>query len=335
MTYSEAVKDFIRFCNSQLPVFKKYGSGWYGIDRCTKCGKHKKRVNMYISFPDEYEPDRNIFVKCFRASCGYAGRISLSDLEAIGYDNKEAIKVILEHKGGKSYAKLPRIGEEILINTKYKEDIDVFNYFKSRTGVVLNEDKCKEYRILTDYNELIKNNPFIPESCVRALNGIITKKNLICMLTDNAKRLIVRSIKGSFKCILPLIEGDNTDYYMLRRSSEIKDIVVSEGAFDIINFANMNRSLENALFIASLGLGATYDVVNYETLDYDKLERLIFVADSSVDKYGKYTADIEFYRRLAKRFNDKFKEIYVVYNSMSKDFGDLKEPIVPEKVRLK
>lgn len=335
MTYLDAVNDFIRFCSSQLPVFKKYGSGWYGVNSCVKCGKHKKKVNMYITFPDALEPDRVIVVKCFRASCGHAGRLTGQDLINMGYKNSEAIRIIDEHKGSKSYVKLSRSGDTPQIVTHYTESNDMFKYFKDRTGVQLNFEKCKEYSIITDYKSLVKNNPFIPSACVPALKSILSKDNLVVMHTDKYKRVIIRAIQGGFKCILPLVEGNNVDYYVFRRPSNVKDIVVAEGVFDIINFANMNRALDSALFIGTLGLNATTDAVAYETLDYENLDRLIIVGDSEIDKYGRFNVNRDIYNGLIRKVGDRFKEIYLVYNSASKDFGDMREPIEVVMHKLK
>ena len=219
MTYGAAVSELLIHCNSKLNVFKKYHSGWYGVEKCTKCGKSKsKRINMYILFPDELEPDRPVSVKCFRASCGHSGKISEEDMAALGFRNKECISVIVNHKAGNSMAKLPRVSDGINIYTNYVRNLDTMAYFKARTRINLDSQAASEYHIIMDYRDLLKNNPLIPPNCAESIYRVINRTNLICFVTSTGKRLIVRSLRGSFKCILPLVDGVNSDYYKIGRA---------------------------------------------------------------------------------------------------------------------
>lgn len=101
-------------------------------------------------------------------------------------------------------------------------------------------------------------------------------------------------------------------------------IVLAEGIFDTINISNYLGGI-NALYVQTGSAGGMYGM--FKRLSKYYYVDWMFVRDEDVE--------ISFFKNI-KKYNDyRFRnKAYVVYNELSKDFGDFREPVRMHKIKI-
>lgn len=341
MSVALATKKFLDFCVAEL--HGKIGSkGWTKIDGnriCNTCAR-KKRRTLYALINE----GTAVYLKCFRASCDLKRFATYEDFTDLGFTDKEAIKVLMNRTNRFDIKTFGGDTRPIIIQDRIisREQSD---YFKKRTGLTLTFEDTHFYRIIPNLYEVIMENFDEDESMIdkfKAMN-IWNDKRAITFGTSDYGTVNYRHITKNQKVIFNLSDTSNNGYTLERAGDDgIKTLVFAEGIFDIINIYNFYAYINGAKYCATMGFQSFHsDIVYWYQQHIDTVERLIIFADSDKDlPYGKKTYD-EFainnmLRAVYKDIGeDAFKEIVLVYNTKSKDFGDRSLPIEPKIVKIK
>lgn len=345
MTVSMAIKKFRDFCLTEL--HGRCGSkGWTKIDGnrlCSTCGK-KRRRTLYALINE----GSAVYLKCFRASCELKRFATFEDFIDLGFNDREAIKVLLDKTNRfdiKSYGDSSRpiiVQDRIMSNEQVK-------YFEARTGIVPKYEDVYKYRIIPNLYSVMTENFDEDDPEITKFNSMNIKddKNAITFATENYSTVSYRHIFKNQKVIFNLTEinSSNTGYTLERAdedTGEIKTLVFTEGVFDLINVYNFYAYIYGAKYIATMGFQSLHaDIVYWYQQYIDTVERLIIFADSDIDlPYGNKMYDKVAIENMLKSVakdigEDAFKEIVIVYNTKSKDFGDRQLPIEPKLIQYK
>lgn len=335
MKNTEAFKQLEEFVRTDLSGKGGNYTGWIRIDGrriCSECSKHKRKT-LYIHIKEGVRP----FLKCFRIGCSIKRYITRQDLFDLGFTNKEAIAELLENTT--QYINEKEISDEIPLVIQDRELTPAqIKYFYNRTNIELYDDIIQFFRIIPNLAEVVYDT-FDDETIERFKETkVIPNKNNITFATVDSKMFIYRSIIDSVKIKYAV---DTSEGYVLSRGDKVETLVIAEGIFDIINIYTKFAVIDNALYVASLGAQATYNIIVNNIIKYsDTIKTIIIFADSDIKISDiKYTYKNLFYDNLFKRLRNEYPGVienaYLVYNKGSKDFGDMSQPIIPEKIEIK
>lgn len=355
MLLAQAVRIFRDFLVSELKG-KVQNNNWVNIrgDKiCSECTSHRNRSALYINV-SENSP---LYLNCFRSSCSMKRACSAKDLEDLGFRNKEAIKVLMNNsnKIKLTYKDMSTSDELIITNTSLS--IEQENYFHKRCNFVPTADDIKLFRIIPDIRSVMNDNfRYVGEGCggrdidteklMEKFDKLFRKNDTtqyITYFTNDSKKFLFRSIeKDSFVSKGQLSRTTDRSIYSIMRGHQVESIVLTEGFFDLINIYKYFCIQNNMLYSCTGGFAAfEHHIVELYKKNIDTVKSLILFCDSDIkDKYtGRPTLDTNAVNELFKRVFKKipsiaFEEIFIVYNTGSKDFGDFSERIRPEKYRV-
>lgn len=345
MELNLAIKKFRDFCHKELNA-RGGNKNWYKIDGgriCSECPRHKRRT-LYAYIAD----GSGVYLKCFRASCELKRFATLQDFHDLGFNDEDAIKILLDKSNRSDIRQFSSDNRPIIVSD-WIPSKDQAEYFKARTGVKLqNIDHLKTYRLIPNIYQVLTENFDEDEPIFVSLESIgVTKpdKNAMTFATEDFTTFSYRHIKkNNLKLVLnPDKDNVNTGYTLSRTSTgEIKTLVVTEGVFDLINIYTKFGIIDNAKYIATFGFASfESDILYHFKQHIDTVKSLVIFADSDKETpSGQKTYDEQAYRRLIKKFDsvvgqDAFENIVIVYNTASKDFGDMREPITPKIVEVR
>lgn len=343
MSVELATKKFRDFCVSELRG-RCSSKGWTKIDGsrlCSTCAR-KKRRTLYALINE----GSAVYLKCFRASCDLKRFATYEDFEDLGFTDKEAIKVLMNRTNRIDIREYNTDSRPIYVGDRIlsKEQRD---YFKKRTKLDLTIEDVYKYRIIpnlfTVMDENFDDDDPIMDKFISM--NIQSDKKAIAFATSDYSTVSYRHVFRNQKVIFNLSDNQNNGYTLERYaegSDEIKTLVLSEGIFDMINIYNFYAYIYGAKYIATLGFQSFLsDIVYWYRQHIDTVERLILFVDSDKDlpygnkTYDKYAVD-NLIKNVKKELGeDAFKEIHIVYNTKSKDFGDRSLPIEPKIVTVK
>ena len=342
MSIEDAYKLFINHILTNLHG-KKASNGWYNIrgdSFCSNCATHTRSA-LYILAKEGTPPAMN----CFRAGCGERGVMNASDFIRIGFDNEEATKVILRESSKISKGSVTRSDS---VQTPLVRNVELSTYQKQvlrdRCRFTNQEirDAVSLYRIIPNLTKTIDDNYNDVDIRKRFdyLRLAAVSGELVSFATKDFNTFSVRSEK--LKGMISIKESIFTGYTLMSQSvNAIETLVVTEGVFDILNIKRFYCNIDNALYVATLGFANMYNLIKrYYCKHIGSVKTLIIFADSDVSHGNSYTYDKRMYtnllRKLTKDLGDNaFQEIYIVYNKASKDFGDFRQEIVPQKIQIK
>lgn len=342
MSISVATKKFRDHCISELSG-RMSSKGWIKIDGsrlCLTCAK-KRRRTLY-AMVSESSP---VFLKCFRASCDLKRFATQDDFHMLGFNDNEAISVLMNNGNRLNISSYSNDSRPIIIEDRIPSEAQRA-YFKSRTKLDLTPDNIFKYRIIPNIYQVMKDNFDEDDELhqkFRSMN-INDDKLAITFATDDYGTVSYRHTQKSQKVIFNLNDNSNTGYVLERHDDEssVKTLVLCEGIFDLINIHKYFAVIDGAKYIATLGFQSFFhDIIHHYKQHIDSVERLIIFLDSDKElPYGKRTYDKVAVDNLMRRLSyeigeDAFKVISFVYNSVSKDFGDLSTPIEPKIVEYK
>lgn len=346
MTLSLAIKRFRDFCVSELHG-KPGSKGWTKIDGnrlCKTCGQ-KRRRTLYALINE----DSAVYLKCFRASCNLKRFATYEDFIDLGFNDTEAIKMLVDRSNRMNIHTFSSGDTRpIIIQDRAPSQAQV-DYFNKRTGLKLTYNDVFKYRLIPNITETMKENfdedDPIYEKFI-ALN-LSDDKDAMTFATSDWGTINYRNINKNIKVILNLADNVSNNGYTLERYEEgnenIKTLVFTEGIFDLINVYNFYAYIYGAKYVATMGFQSLKnDIVYWYKQHLDTVERLIIFADSDISlpygnlkTYDKNAIDGVIRALDEELGEDAFKEIVLVYNSKSKDFGDRSLPIEPKLETLR
>lgn len=319
---------------------KKASNGWYNIrgdSFCTTCATHKRSA-LYILVKEGSPPALN----CFRAGCGERKVMAASDFGRIGFYNHEAIKLIVNEsaKGTKSYINTATHNHLIR-----KVDLSIYQKETLRDRCRMTNDEIKsavdKFRIIPDVVKVIEDNYEDPNIRYKFsyLKDVSKRGEAVVFATDDYNTFAIRSEK--LKGMISINESVFTGYTLKSDLCDnVENLVITEGIFDILNIKRFYCDIDNAMFIATLGFANMFNLIKrYYIKHIDTVKSLIIFADSDINRGESYSYNKVQYNKLLNKINKEFgsqafKEIFIVYNTDSKDFGDFRNNITPKKIRL-
>ena len=238
MDLDQASELWFKFMYAELNP-RKSQNGWFKItgDRiCSECPRHKNR-SLYVW----YQKDKRPFLKCFRASCTIRRYITVEDFEDFGFDNKEAILMLLKASKVDSNIKEWQLRTKPVIVQDKSLSKTQYDYLIKRTGIQFSPALIQFYRVVPNLAQTIYDT--LDESDVDDLNkfnvlGIRNDKRGITFATRDYRMFMFRSIYGNYKVKYAL----EKDYgYTLYNGipDKVDTIVITEGIFDIIIIINV------------------------------------------------------------------------------------------------
>lgn len=308
---------------------------WYKI-RCPFCGdsnKHKYSRHLNIRIPYD---DNMMVAKCFQPKCDVGGLLNRDHLVKMGMSDTSVLKFITDKaKVNKSIVnKISSTNLHLALPDKpYGE---VSDYFKARTNISLKDKSIKRYNVVGDFGWFLERNKnkFKPNRRLKELRDNEKKGfRYIGFLNETGTFMNVRSINDDKRkhIKIPIIKFPIYVYhkpYAIDSGFDVtKDevyIVLAEGIFDTINISNYLGGI-NALYVQTGSAGGMYGM--FKRLSKYYYVDWMFVRDEDVD--------ISFFKNI-KKYNDyRFRnKAYVVYNELSKDFGDFREPVRMHKMKI-
>lgn len=320
---------------------KKASNGWYNIrgdSFCSNCASHKRSA-LYILAKEGASPALN----CFRAGCGERKIMSVSDFYKIGFDNTEAIQVILKDAAKVSKGSINKVNHSTLIR-----NIELSQYQKNtlRSRCRFSNDELRDavgyYRLIPNLYKLICDN-YNDSNIINRFNYVKTVSNngdVVVFATDDHNTFTIRS--ETLKGMISITESTFSGYTLRSKDCKcVENIVITEGIFDLLNIKRFYGNVDDGLYIATLGFANMFNLIKrYYCRHINTAKTLIIFADSDINRGTSFSYDKRQYSKLLNKIelelgDQAFREIYLVYNKASKDFGDFNKPIEPVKIKIK
>ncbi|MFW6026055.1 MAG: hypothetical protein ACOCRX_06910 [Candidatus Woesearchaeota archaeon] len=331
----EAKQKLVDFLIDRYDAKIQMNGIWYKI-RCPFCGdsnKHKHSRHLNIRVPNE---DNMLVAKCFQPKCDVGGLLTRDHLTKMGMSDSSVLRFVTDKaKINKNIVnKISSTKLHLALPDKPYEEVN--KYFKERTNISLNETIIKNYNIVGDFTWFLEKNTNKFKYNKRLLS--LSKKEregyrYIGFLNQTGTFMNVRSINDDHRkhIKIPIVEFPIYIYhkpFAINRNFNIVEkevyIVLAEGIFDTINISNYLGGI-NALFVQTGSAGGMYGM--FKRLSKFYYVDWMFIRDQDVE--------IDFFKNI-KKYNDyRFRnKAYVVYNELSKDFGEIKKPIRMKKIKI-
>lgn len=345
MTSNQAYEKLREFCLTELKGKLSTG-GWIcirGERICNECSRHK-RSTLYM-LVKEGSP---VILNCFRAQCGMTKRVQMQDFMELGFTDVEAITLMLDEDNYENTTTYSTLTHNIIIRDTTLS-AEQLAYFYKRTNIYPDPDDIRFYRLVPNVKEVMRESKILEvrQDINKMMENIdFYGKRLITFSNSEFNTFICRGAVPQNKCKLMFkTDEDKTNDmfsgYTLSRGKDFNTLVVTEGSFDLINVFTKFAIIENTFYVATLGFSHTLKLIQkYYRKSIDTMERLILFVDSDIKTESGYTYNKRMINKLLFNINkiigkDAFREIYIVYNKASKDFGDMSEPIHPMKICVK
>ena len=341
MDRQTAIDKLLDFMHDELGT--PYTSNPWKIMRgdrmCMECTKHKRStLYMLVSV------DSPLIFNCFRASCGMSRLVKEKDLIALGFTDTEAISVLINSNIVKRVKTYNTDANHLVIRDLVLT-ADQLKYFNKRCGFYPEYDDIIKYRIIPNLREVMFDNKLNKlEAGIDIYNKLTSMADKISITFANEDHDVfsTRSIITSFRGLFTTNKDKKFLGYTLTRGEKIKNIVMCEGIFDIINIYNRFAVMDNTLYVATCGFNNTLPLLKYYYRKYiDTMDTFIIFMDSDIKlENDKYTYKKFMLNNILKGIKkdigeNAFNKMWLVYNTKSKDFGDLTEPLHPIKIELK
>lgn len=345
MTANQAYEKLREFCLKELKG-KMSTSGWIcirGERICNECSRHK-RSTLYM-LVKEGSP---VILNCFRAQCGMTKRVQMQDFLDLGFNDVEAITLMLDENNYENITTYNTLNSNVIVRDTTMSP-EQLGYFYKRTKIYPDQDDIRFYRIIPNVKEVMRESRILetrPDINRMMENIDFYGKRLITFSNCEYNTFICRGAVPQNRCKLMFkTDEDKTNEmfsgYTLSRGKDFNTLVVTEGSFDLINVFTKFAIIENTFYVATLGFSHTLKLIQkYYRKNIDTMERLILFVDSDIKTESGFTYNKSMIDKLLSNIDkiigkDVFKEIYIVYNKASKDFGDMSEPINPVKICVK
>lgn len=321
---------------------KQASGGWYhirGDSFCANCASHVRSA-LYILAKEGTSPALN----CFRAGCGERKIMGVNDFYRIGFANDDAIKVILAESSKIARGSVTKYSDDTTLIRKTGLSIYQKSVLRDRCRFTNDELKnaVYKYRLIPNINGLIDDS-YTDEKIRNKFDYLRAYSNTgtaVVFATNDYNTFTVRSQR--LKGMISVRESVFTGYTL--KSSNYKQtdtLIVTEGIFDLLNIKRFYCNVDNGFYVATLGFANMFNMIKRYYCQYiNTVKTLILFADSDIQRGNSFTYDVSQYDKLLRKINKEFGsnafcEIYIVYNSSSKDFGDFREEITPVKIKIK
>ena len=326
--------------------------------RCPFCGDSEKNLNtghlyLRVSLDDNYP----IVYNCFK--CPAAGILKKEDIKELGINDPELLNDLskvsnrfapvagLKYHDGESFITFQY---ELPDNIRHRNKI---HYIEDRIGLLIDDDRMKEMKIITSLKEfLIKNKianltcePYIAQKLEDKYIGFLSYGNSHILFRDVTNTESISWIKYpisnqsnrnyvaySLPSILDLFTDDTIIVNMCEGVVDILSIAYNLG-YDIPNCINLcacgkmyKRLINHIISRGIVGGNVILNIFSDNDLIYNR---------KSKDKYNNnYDTTIDYYRKSLHDYTYLFKEVNVYYNRAYKDYGTQKRNIELKKYRL-
>lgn len=311
--------------------YMKKSGYWYGI-KCPFCGDTKtpKSVHLFIRLGG----DNNVAMTCYKLGCDVSRRMSVADALKLGVTDSSVLKMLADNKNIKNINKTSSGINNILLSEVFKPEIA--SYFKSRTLIDVDKAAIEKYSIVGCIDSFIDlNKTTIHKDIQKKLLYLKNKypKGFIGFLNRDRTLMYIRnideeskdkhdkmSLSEDFIIHSPYEIRHNVDYKQ-------KDFIIfhNEGCFDAINISKHISGGVPHYSIASLGFSHMFGVMRYYSAHYRDVTTVINrdgdINPTIVEKY-------------LSRYKYRYQDVYWVYNTESKDIGDMRLPINPVKEKI-
>lgn len=306
---------------------------------CLECTKHK-RSTLYMLVTEEAP----LIFNCFRASCGMSRLVREKDLLDLGFRDTEAIAALINSDITKKVRTYNTASSHIVVRDLILT-ADQLEYFNKRCGFYPSYDDIAKYRIIPNIREVMYDNKLNNSPAGLEVYNKLTSmsdKISITFTNDDFDMFMTRSIVTHFRGLFTTNKDKRFLGYTLKRGEKIKNIVMCEGIFDIINIYNRFAIIDDTLYIATCGFNNTIPILKYYYRKHiDTLETFIIFMDSDIKldngkyMYKKYMLN-NILKGIKKEIGENaFNTMWMVYNTKSKDFGDMSDEFGPVKIQLK
>ena len=315
------------------------GDSKYMMCPCPVCdgSDTRTRDHLHILISD----NAPLVYGCFRATCGIKGVVNKTFARKLGIRNSELLDILSDEsnvKGSRMYKATYFNNGKLRIPDKVDDECSV--YFYKRTGKSLTYEIQKKFNIFTnlaEFAELNKNN--IDYYKVNKYVFHHKKRKYLYFLNETGTSLIYRSIdnkhefsKGRINLVEPQDKFREHKPYGFRiTKSKPKNrlkktqptLFIAEGPFDILNTYFVDNEEINGTYISSAGNVRMISIIR-EYIKYNRNSAIYIYADNDVPP-------TVYKKKLSKFLKDRVDEVYLVYNTLSKDIGDIQKPIKLKK----
>lgn len=313
----------------------KIGSGGNEIIvTCPRCG------HLHLAAGPHFYIEANgpMRVNCFH--CPLDGVLTPSILHEIGIENLEFDEFLNKlHKQDLKKVKINQDGSRVYkIPTNYtEEDLKKIRYSKERTGIDFeNPEIIKSYKLIYNLKQFLKVNNLVLQQSELLINelsnhaiGFLSyNNNTINLRNVSSNRLerytnlkIDKTIQSPFLYIPPCEIDVLTESPM---------IVLAEGAYDILCIKERfyPKDSTNIIFGAAGSKGSFKSAIT-------KLIGMTCYFGADITIFSDTDASIEAYQKTFKNNFMKCNKFKIIYNTLNKDFGDIRESFKFKTYKLK
>lgn len=289
--------------------------------RCPFCGDSasgKSHLNVRVPIQDNI-----MYMICFQPECDVHRFPRVQDIVQIGYTNLELLE---EFSKDSLFVKVQKKNIEYNEGVKYPKDIPeiVEKYIYDRLEIP--KSMYAHHKIIGNVKEFIEINDYIDSNVKDTIRKRYGDDNdLVGFLNAGKTKLQIRRI--SKKEYLPYTLTSSGRLRFLDVHAEFESIhtefdlkkypviVIMEGNFD--RFNAMKLVDKPGLYISALSADGIFRVFK----KYSKLYRdvsWIIISDADIPK-------TEYEKHIVKPYAYRVQRLEVWYNSVNKDFGDMRE----------
>lgn len=317
---------------------KIYSGGTELAVKCPKCSMYHPNSGPHLYI--EISNDNSMRIDC--KHCPLSGvltpqilhELNIIDNEFDDYLTKlnrfNVKKIFINNDNKLTNIKFP--------NNPKKEDIKKIEYTINRTGIdFLSKDNIKNYKLIYNLNEFLninniklsENPEYINKISENGIGFLSYNNNTINirLLNNrvNNKRYINLKINKLINYPFLYIPPNNID--LLTNNPKI---IVAEGVYDILCIRKRfySEDMNNIIF------GAVGSKGSYKR-SILKLMQLTCFFGADIYIFSDKDVELSEYQNLFGKNLSKISKIFVYYNKLNKDFGDINEGYKIDKYRIK
>ncbi len=314
---------------------------------CPKCHNIHPKAKLYVGI---IKGSGNLLgYDC--KYCPYSGKVDKEFLDQFGIEAEDYIKEVKEGKKPSKIVSL--VGDLVKLNLKIpnyirEEDKPKIEYLESRLQKRITMKDIQEYKIVLNFKDFFNYNRYdylqnATDNYQRQLieeNADEYSKNFVGMLSVDNNKINLRNLgskKINKRYMVHVIDKSIGNPYMYMPDIPIDimsvnpTINMAEGNYDIIGARELffDKNDYSNVFVA-IGTKKAYKRV------LDQVLKMTCFLNANINIFADNDADsnLNFYREMFREYRGIFPEITIFYNTKSKDFGDLREPIEVKRCKI-
>lgn len=314
---------------------------------CPKCHNIHPKAKLYVGI---IKGSGNLLgYDC--KYCPYSGKVDKEFLDQFGIEAEDYIKEVKE--GRKPSKIVSLVGDLIKLNLKIpnyirEEDKIKIEYLESRLQKRITMKDIQEYKIVLNFKDFFNYNRYdylqnVTDNYQKQIietNAEEYSKNFVGMLSVDNNKINLRNLgskKINKRYMVHVIDKTIGNPYMYIPDIPIDimsvnpTINMAEGNYDIIGARELffDKNDFSNVFVA-IGTKKAYKRV------LDQVLKMTCFLNANINIFADNDADsnLNFYRDMFREYRGIFPEITIFYNTKSKDFGDLREPIEVKRCKI-